>query len=299
MSGEVGEIEEHGEIGLREASTVLALHYMTVYRYVRTGKLAARRQGGDWLVRRVDVEALRGTPPIPGGRGRRGRPRHETRVGRLVTTLLKGDEAGAWAVIEEAVASGATSRAVDIELIGAAMREVGERWRRGSASVAAEHRASVIAHRLVGRAGAHAGRRGRHRGTIVLGAPAGEMHSLPSALLADVLRAEGFEVHDLGANVPTDDFVALVASVAPVQAVGVVVTASPPAPALIPLVRELRERAGVPVVVGGAAAIANHLRLPAGVPVSRSTEEATSLLTGAARNPHRAGADAAGGPAGR
>ena len=56
------------------------------------------------------------------------------------------------------------------------------------------------------------------------------MHSLPSALLADVLRAEGFEVHDLGANVPTDDFVALVASVAPVQAVGVVVTASPPAP---------------------------------------------------------------------
>ena len=69
MSGEVGEIEEDGEIGLREASTVLALHYMTVYRYVRTGKLAARRQGGDWLVRRVDVEALRGTPPIRVGGG--------------------------------------------------------------------------------------------------------------------------------------------------------------------------------------------------------------------------------------
>lgn len=300
--GEDGESSEAGgsrEIGLREAGGVLGVHYMTVYRYVRTGRLAARREGGDWLVHRAEVEALRGGAPAPGGRGRRGRPRHEARVGRLVTTLLKGDEAGAWAVIEEALASGATTRAVDIEMIAAAMREVGERWRRGSVSVAAEHRASVIAHRLVARAGAHAGRRGRRRGTIVLGAPAGEMHSLPSALLADVLRAEGFEVHDLGANVPTEDFVALVASVAPVQAVGVVVTASPPAPALIPLVRELRERAGVPVVVGGAAALTNQLRLPAGVPVSRSTEEATSLLAGAARNPHRAGADAAGGPAGR
>lgn len=285
------------EIGLREASTVLGLHYMTVYRYVRTGKLAARREGGDWLVRRGDVEALGGEPQAPGERGRKGRPRHEARVGRLVTTLLAGDEAGAWTVIEEALVSGATARAIDIELIGAAMRGVGERWEKGSASVADEHRASVIAHRLVGRAGAHVGRRGRRRGTIVLGAPAGEMHSLPSALLADVLRAEGFEVHDLGANVPTEDFVGFVANAAPVWAVGVVVTASPPARALIPLVRELRGRITVPVVVGGAAASANHLRLPPGVAVSRSTEEAATLLAGAAREARRADPGNGGGPA--
>ena len=75
MSGEVGEIEEDGEIGLREASTVLALHYMTVYRYVRTGRLPARRVGGGWLVRRSDLEALAPTPAAPTERGRRGRPR--------------------------------------------------------------------------------------------------------------------------------------------------------------------------------------------------------------------------------
>ncbi len=200
------------EVGLREASEVLGLHYMTVYRYVRTGRLAARREGGEWLVRRSDLEALAREPQAPVERGRRGRPRHEARVGRLVTTLLAGDEPGAWTVISEAVASGATASAISIELIGAAMQQIGERWERGAASVADEHRASVIAHQLIGRAGAHVSRRGRHRGRIVLGAPAGELHSLPSALLADVLRSEGFEVHDLGANVPTEDFVAFVAS---------------------------------------------------------------------------------------
>lgn len=272
------------EIGLREASEVLGLHYMTVYRYVRTGKLAARREGGDWLVRRSDLEALAREPQAPVERGRRGHPRHEARVGRLVTTLLAGDEAGAWTVISEALAAGATASAISIELIGAAMRQIGERWESGTASVADEHRASVIAHRLIGRAGAHVSRRGRHRGRIVLGAPAGEMHSLPSALLADVLREQGFEVHDLGANVPTDDFVAFVAGLEPVWAVGVVVTTNPPSRALVPLVRELRRRTGGPVVVGGAAALTADPRLPAGVPVSQSTEDAAALLADAGRD---------------
>jgi excisionase family DNA binding protein len=271
-------VSDTDEIGLREASEILGLHYMTVYRYVRTGRLAARREGGDWLVRRDDLAPLAGRPPVPAERGRRGSPRHGPRVSRLVTTLLAGDEAGAWTVISEARAAGATAGTVGVDLIGAAMRRIGERWERGVASVADEHRASVIAHRLIGRTGAHAGRRGRHRGTIVLGAPAGELHSLPSALLADVLRERGFEVHDLGANVPTDDFVAFAAGLEQLWAVGVVVTTTPPSRALVPLVKELRRRAGVPVVVGGAAAVGADLRLPTGVALSRSTEEAAALL---------------------
>jgi excisionase family DNA binding protein len=281
------------EVGLREASALLGLHYMTVYRYVRTGRLAARREGGDWLVRRDDLAALAGDQAAPAERGRRGSPRHGPRVGRLVSTLLAGDEAGAWTVISEALAAGATAGTVGVDLIGAAMRRIGERWESGSASVADEHRASVIAHRLIGRVGAHAGRRGRHRGTIVLGAPAGEMHSLPSALLADVLREQGYEVHDLGANVPTDDFVAFVAGLEQVWAVGVVVTTSPPSRTLVPLIKELRRRAGVPVVVGGAAAVGAELRLPAGVLVSQSTDDAAALLgAGSGRGAHAANQDA-------
>jgi excisionase family DNA binding protein len=271
-------VSDADEVGLREASALTGLHYMTVYRYVRTGRLAARRVGGDWRVRRGDLEALFREPQAAAERGRRGSPHHGPRVARLAATLLAGDEAGAWAVISEALAAGATAAAVGIDLIGAAMRQVGERWESGAASVADEHRASVIAHRLIGRAGAHASRRGRHRGTIVLGAPAGEMHSLPSALLADLLRAEGFEVHDLGANVPTTDFLGFVAGLESVWAVGVVVTSSPAPRALLPLVRGLHRRLRVPVVVGGAAVLRDDLRLPSAVAVSRSTEDAAALL---------------------
>ncbi len=41
------------------------------------------------------------------------------------------------------------------------------------------------------------------RGMILLGAPEGDEHALPSAILADLLRAARFEVHDLGADTPT------------------------------------------------------------------------------------------------
>jgi methanogenic corrinoid protein MtbC1 len=50
-------------------------------------------------------------------------------------------------------------------------------------------------------------RRGRKRGTIVLGAVAGEEHGLAGAILADLIRGAGFDVIDLGANSPADSFV--------------------------------------------------------------------------------------------
>jgi methanogenic corrinoid protein MtbC1 len=50
-------------------------------------------------------------------------------------------------------------------------------------------------------------RRGRKRGTVVLGAVAGERHAIPGAILADLLRGRGFEVIDLGADTPAESFI--------------------------------------------------------------------------------------------
>ncbi len=41
---------------------------------------------------------------------------------------------------------------------------------------------------------------------IVLGAPEDDEHAVPCAILADLLRAARFEVHDLGADTPTASF---------------------------------------------------------------------------------------------
>ena len=170
-------------VGLREAAERLGVHYMTVYHYVRTGRLAAEREGATWLVERADLEALAapGAPSAPSARA--------PRPGRLAERMVRGDEAGAWAIVEGAMASGMTPVAVYEELLVPALRSVGDRWEAGVISVADEHRASVVATRVIGRLGPRFARRGRSRGSVVLGAPAGESHALPVAIVADLLRA--------------------------------------------------------------------------------------------------------------
>ncbi len=45
-------------LNLKEVARLLDLHYMTVYRHVRHGRLPAERIGGIWFVRPADAEAL-------------------------------------------------------------------------------------------------------------------------------------------------------------------------------------------------------------------------------------------------
>jgi corrinoid protein of di/trimethylamine methyltransferase len=47
-------------------------------------------------------------------------------------------------------------------------------------------------------------------GTVVIGTVKGDLHEIGKTLVATMLSANGFEVHDLGANVPTEAFVAKV-----------------------------------------------------------------------------------------
>ena len=65
---------------------------------------------------------------------------------------------------------------------------------------------SSVATRLVGRLGPSFARRGRKRGTVIIGAAAADHHSLPLAILGDIVRGRGLDVVDLGANTPPASF---------------------------------------------------------------------------------------------
>ena len=189
-------------VGLKEAAELLGVHYMTVYHYVRTGKLAGEQHNATWSVAVADVEALRGSAKRPARTSaRRTRPRH------LADRLIAGDEAGAWNLVEGALASGHEPSDVYDDILTPAMRLVGTEWERGAITVADEHRASAVAMRLVGRMGPYFARRGRSKGTVVLGAAPGDYHALPGAMLADSLRIAGYTPDDLGANTPSSSFV--------------------------------------------------------------------------------------------
>jgi excisionase family DNA binding protein len=189
------------ELTLREAADRLGVHYMTVYGYVRTGRLDARREGPEWRVRAGDVSALQRSTRVHRRRSLRAP------APRLAARLLAGDEAGSWRIVDAALRSGRTPEAVHLEITIPALHDIGRQWEEGRIGIAEEHRASVVAARLVARLGPSFSHRGRGRGAIVLGCVAGERHGLASALLADLLRGRRCTVVDLGADTPAASFV--------------------------------------------------------------------------------------------
>ncbi len=236
---------------LEEAAARLGVHYMTAYRYVRLGRLAAEQRDGRWWVRASDVDALKQTPRSQPGR--RGRPKWTAYRNRLDSRLLAGDDSGAWSVVEQAMISGAEPTDVYIDVLAPALRRIGDRWARGSVSVGEEHRATAAARRVVGRVGPRFARRGRGRGVVLLGGAAGDHHEMPGVMLADVLRGAGFDVVDLGANTPADSFVEA-AHRTNCSAVGISASTDDAVGATERTVRVLHEKVpGCPVLVGGPA----------------------------------------------
>jgi len=235
-------------ITLHEAADRLGVHYMTVYRYIRTGRLPAVKEGAEWRVDAADVDALRAVATTP---PQHPSPRTWARD-RLEDRLVAGDEPGAWGVVEAALASGADPADIHLKLVAPALRSIGRRWEAGELGVGDEHRGSAVARRLVARLGPRFARRGRKRGTVVVGAIAGERHDIPVAIVADLLRGARFEVVDLGADTPADSLATAAARHRPV-AVLLGITATGREPAVVTAVRVVHAAAPVTVLVGGAA----------------------------------------------
>ena len=238
-------------VTLHEAADSLGVHYMTAYRYVRLGLLAAQKVGGTWQVDAAEVTRMK---DASGATRIAGRVRPAPWAARLESRLRAGDEGGSWGVVEGALASGAAPVEVYLEVLGPALRGIGDAWESGEIDVGVEHRASVIAMRLLGRLGPRFARRGRPRGTVLLGAPAGERHGLPVAMLADIVRWAGFTAVDLGADVPTGSFVRAAMESGPLVAAVVTVTTSHNEACVRELVSCLHAAVpGLRVLVGGGA----------------------------------------------
>lgn len=123
--------------------------------------------------------------------------------------VVQGD-----AVAAERLARAATDSGADlvgaVELgFAAGLRRVGELWEAGEYFLpelvqGAEAMKAAMAVLLpVLRQGAA----GTGRGRVVIGTVAGDLHDIGKGLVAVLLSAHGFEVHDLGTDVPVEAFV--------------------------------------------------------------------------------------------
>ena len=297
----------NGCLTLAEAAQELGVHYMTVYRYVRTGRLPARQVGGEWQIEPADLARLRERAPGP-ARGARARGAQgqdvraegaPARAGlklwqeQFEARLVAGDEPGSWALIEAVLAAGMKPDESLLELVAPAMRSIGTHWQRGELSIADEHRASAVSARLIARLGSRFGRRGVKRGTVVLAAPAGELHGLPVSIGANLLRWRGFNVVELGADTPPEALVEAVANEAGTGggplAVGIVSTLTGQQPSVESSVTEVhRAHPGVPVLLGGAAVVdaAQARRLGADVYTGKRGDVLVDALEAIAEQRH-------------
>jgi len=244
-----------GTVSLRDAAESIGVHYMTAYRYVRSGRLPAKKVGSTWRVNVADLERLAAGEDLESQQVRKsGGGTRAAHRARLESRLIAGDEGGAWGVLDSAMAAGADPDEVLLEILSPAMVSIGARWADGEISIAEEHRASAVAQRLIARLGPRFARPGRKRGTVVIGSVAGDRHSLPTSMMADLLRGEGLEVIDLGADTPAESFVMAAEEADRLIAVAMCVTATGLEGAVAEAAAAVKA-AGVtaPVVMGGGA----------------------------------------------
>jgi methanogenic corrinoid protein MtbC1 len=135
------------------------------------------------------------------------------------------------------------------------MASIGARWAKGELGIYVEHRATNLSLRLMSQIGSRFARRGVSKGAVIFGAPKGEEHSLAVSVVADLVRSEGWDVHDLGGNMPAHAFAEAARLCNDVVAVCIGITMEQSIASAREVIGEIRKvlHPDVPIFVGGAA----------------------------------------------
>lgn len=174
--------------------------------------------------------------------------------GELIAAVERFDEAAAQAILDRVV-SALSVDALITDVVLPYLRDLGERWERGEASVANEHFASgLIRGRLLGLA------RGWGFGVgpiALLACLPGELHELGLIAFGLALRARGWRIVFLGADTPTETVESAATSIGP----DLIVLSAVSHERLRPTVASLGAVAArCTIAVGGAGAGSSEVR---------------------------------------
>ncbi|MEO6126062.1 MAG: helix-turn-helix domain-containing protein [Ilumatobacteraceae bacterium] len=243
------------DLNLKQVASRLGVHYMTAYRYVRQGHLEADRDGTEWRISESAVEAFaarRASPPPI-----RVTPSNDVDwASRLAVPLLVGDETTGWAIIEKALAAGHDPEFCYLDMIASAIATIDHQRLLGEVDAAQQPLATAVAYRLTARLGSRFRRSGRSRGSVIFGAPSGERHHLPIAIVADLVRMAGFDVLELGADSTPQAFAAAITHAPRLVAVCIGITGVDHLDAARRTIAAVRANCPqIPIVVGGQAVL--------------------------------------------
>jgi excisionase family DNA binding protein len=205
-------IERETYLKTQQAADALGISVSTLKRWVDAGEIGAARTVGKHRLISL-VEALRfarerdlATDALQqlAGSGLHAIARvDEVTRGGLLSALKEGRALDARRLILAAHAVLGSGAALADELIGPVMKEVGHGWQEGTWDVYEEHQASQIVASALNELIARGTRGVDMPGPLALGAsPEGDLYTLATLLCQLTLRELGWDVKNLGANLP-------------------------------------------------------------------------------------------------
>jgi diguanylate cyclase (GGDEF)-like protein len=166
--------------------------------------------------------------------------------------LRAADGATAERVAHESLQKGMGVEVLYGRVIAPAMWRIGCLWEQGAITVADEHLATALTHRVMASVyGSSFGGATSRPGRVLLAAVEGQRHALGLRMAADVLELGGYKVHYLGGDVPLDALLSTVDSRGP-DLVGLSSTLVSDVSSLEAAVSKLGEAfADTPILLGG------------------------------------------------
>ncbi len=204
---------------------------------------------------------------------------------RLQETVILGEPGEARELAAQALEAGVAPLTAIEEALNPGMRVVGDRFERGEyfipdlvmAAEAMKGAMAVFEPALMAR------REQRHvPGIVVIGTVDGDIHEIGKSLVATMLSAAGFQVYDLGVDVPASEFVERVqetgANVVGLSAL--LTTTMRNQGVVIEALKEAGLREQVKVIIGGAPASPEWAQTIGADAYAENANEAVAVVQG-------------------
>ncbi len=124
---------------------------------------------------------------------------------KLLKIMMNADRAGAVALIDEVLTRGIGSRQVITDILDPAIVQLGRMWEQESMSLSQNFVASKIAEDILLRCIPDKSEHTHSKGAVVIGNIEDDFHSLGRKAVGLFLTAAGWDVHDLGNDVPAEE----------------------------------------------------------------------------------------------
>ena len=171
----------------------------------------------------------------------------------LADAIIKGDQNTAVEITKAALDEGTAAKSVLEDGLIAGMDVVGERFKKNEVyipEVLIAARAMKSSMEILGPELIKAGV--KPIGKFVIGTAQGDLHDIGKNLVAMMLKGAGFEVVDLGVDIPPDKFVEQAQS-SDTQLIGISALLTTTMPAMEKTIKALKEAGvSVKVIIGGA-----------------------------------------------